>query len=290
MLVQNTKTVIDTGEIGNASTGDIIFDGGNKINSNFNSIYNAFGDQRLFSTNEGEERQTIHATGYYQKVTEQSQFGAEVPMGSLVDVDSNSGPMLARLPRGKMGEGMVFINSNGSFNQTNPLIIQPTGSFVNVGGDGTLRVTDPYTRVLVWCISDTDGIYRWDHSIENLFGHKVTPIDKTYSLNSTVQEIRIAFRDEFNTVKLLLTAASTDDSKVKVSETMISADWKNKKVYSTEYAVIRRGNVSEEDEIYDIEFKYDSEDYLIAAVKSDTSNLRFAIKAIATQKFGVGSR
>lgn len=36
--------MIDIGEIGNVFIGDILFDGGNKINSDFNVIYNVFGD------------------------------------------------------------------------------------------------------------------------------------------------------------------------------------------------------------------------------------------------------
>ncbi|BBC78224.1 baseplate wedge tail fiber protein connector [Escherichia phage EcS1] len=287
MVVQTPKQIVDTGEIGNASTGDILFDGGKKLNDNFNAVYNTFGDQRLFAGNEGEATQVLHATGYYQKAVSPSEFAVELPLGSQHDIDSTTGPIVVRLKKGKLGEGYVFINSNGTLSQDNPLIIQPNGSFVNLGGDGNLRVTSPHSRVLVWCISDVGGVSRWDYSIESMFGQKYIPLDRTYSLNNTIKEIRISYRDEFHTMKLLLTAATTDDSKVKTSEVMVSADWKNKKVYSTEYAVVRRGNLNEEDEIYDLDFKYDSDGYLIAAARSDNNNLRFAIKVIATQKIGV---
>ena len=286
MVKQEPKRIIDTGEIGNASTGDILFDGGVKLNENFDAVYNTFGDQRLFAGNRGEARQVLHATGYYQKAENVAEYQAEVQLGSMHDIDSTSGPISIRLVKGKLGEGMVFINSNGSFGPDNQLIIQPSGTFVNLGGDGNLRVTTPYTKVTVWCVSDVDGISKWDYSIESMFGQKHIPLDKSYSLNNTVKEIRISYRDEFHTLKLLLTAASNDESKVKTSEVMVSVDWKKKQVYSTEYAVIRRGHTDEEDELYDIDFKYDSAGYLIAAAKSDT-NMRLAIKVIAAQRIGV---
>lgn len=287
MVIQKAKQIVDTGEIGNASTGDILFDGGVKINENFDSMYNTFGDQRLFAGNQGEATQKLHATGYYQKATSPAEYAVELPLGSMHDIDTSTGPITVRLSKGKLGEGFVFINSNGSINQNNQFIIQPNGPFVNLGGDGNLHVTSPYTRVFVWCVSEAGGVSRWDYSIENMFGQKQIPLDKTYSLNTTTREIRISFRDEFNTLKLLLTASSTDDTKSKTSEVMVSTDWKNRKAYSTEYAVIRRGHTNEDDEVYNVEFKYDSDGYLIAAANSDTINLRFAIKVIATQKIGV---
>ena len=68
MYVDEGKKVIDVGEVGNASTGDILYAGGVKINQNYDAIYNAFGDQRLFAAGSGEGSQKIHATSYYQKI------------------------------------------------------------------------------------------------------------------------------------------------------------------------------------------------------------------------------
>ncbi|WWS25377.1 hypothetical protein vBKpnAMK6_00436 [Klebsiella phage vB_Kpn_AM_K6] len=98
MYTDKGKKIIDVGEIGNASTGDILYDGGVKINDNFDAIYNAFADQRLFAAGGGALNQKIHATSYYQKI----KFGdansaGTVPMGSCIDADCSEGAVQVAL-------------------------------------------------------------------------------------------------------------------------------------------------------------------------------------------------
>lgn len=285
MTTQEPKQLIDVGEIGNASTGDILFDGGRKINSDFNQIYNTFGDQRLFENDEGDGTQVLHATGYYQKPT-LIEWQAAVPLGALRDVDCSNGVIRCTLEKGKVGEGMVFINSNGSISTENYLEIQAIDSFVSVP-TGTLKIVSPFTKVTVWCVDDSNGVSKWDYSIESMFGNKQTPLDKTYILGPTAREIKIVHRTEFSTLKLMMTAQSNDGRKYKASETMMYIDTVESKVYSTEYAVIRKGNVSEEDEIYDIAFTLGADGFVTATASSTTANLKFAIKVVDTQTFGV---
>lgn len=278
-----SKNIIDVGEIGNASTGDILFDGGVKINANTKQIYNTFGDKRLVDL----DNQRLHATGYYQKPTRQ-EWQAAIQMGEMRDVDASVDAVFARVEKGKVGEGVVFINSNGSISPEHPLEIQVQDTFVSVPS-GNLRVTTPYCRVTIWCISDEGGVSRWDYSIESMFGQKLIPLDKTYILNNTAREIPITTHGEYNTIKLLMTAATASvvgTKKFKASETLLYIDSIAKTITSTEYAVMRGGQVDDDDEIYDIEFKYNG-DKIVASASSTTAGIRLAIKVIDTQTFGV---
>lgn len=285
MIIQKAKQIVDTGQIGNASTGDILYDGGVKLNENFDAVYNTFGDQRKYSDDSGDGTQILHATGYYQKATSPAEYARELPLGSMHDISSVSGPITVRLERGNLGEGYVFINSDGSLSPDNPLIIQPFGTIIGVSGN--LVITSPYTKITVWCVFAQSGIIQWNYSIENMFGQKSIPLDQSYVLNNTVREIRISFRDQYDTLKLLLTANSVDGRKTKSSECLVSTDYTNRQAYSTEYAVLRRGHTDEEDELYDISFGYDSAGYLIAKASSTSAGLRLGIKVATTQKIGV---
>lgn len=80
MKFQNKKRLIDVGEIGNASTGDIIFNGGVKINEVFSDLYNVFGDRRLLKGNDGQNLMILHGTGYYQKLP-RSEYTTEIEVG-----------------------------------------------------------------------------------------------------------------------------------------------------------------------------------------------------------------
>lgn len=278
------KQHVDVGEIGNASTGDILYDGGVKINENFSALFNAFGDQRYFSANEGENLQVIHATGYFQRGTAQIITDV-IPNGSQYDIDTSGGGFAVRLSKGKQGEMVRFINSNGSISVNKALTIVPNDSFRGVSGN--LRVTSPYSIITCICISDSNGTSVWDYSIQSLFGDTVASIRQTYELSTNNTVIPICHKSEFNTVKLLLTAASNNNSKMKSSEVTLLIDALNNKVYSTEFASLIVGGTDDEDEIYKCEFSIASSGFVNATVSSPTSGMKLAIKSTHTQKIGV---
>lgn len=278
-----TKKIVDTGEIGNASTGDILYDGGVKINQNFSAIFNAFGNQTLFETGDGENLQTIHATGYYQK-GKTSDFISAIPNGSQFDIDTSSGGISVRLSKGIRGEMVRFINSNGSISVSNPLNIIANDSFKGISG--SLKITAPYSIVSCICISDTNGVSVWDYSIQSMFGDSTTTVRKTVELNNTGTNIRICHKSEFNAVKLLMTARATNSSKMKSSEVNLLIDSLNNRVFNTEFASMIVGGVNDEDEIYDCDFSI-IDDYVCAVVKSSTAGMKLAIKTTHTQKIGV---
>ena len=287
MINQTPKLLVDIGEIGNASTGDILYEGGRKLNVDLDSLYNTFGDQRLYSVNNGENSQVLHATGYYQKATNIIEWNSTVALGSMRDVNTAKGVVTARIAKGKAGEGIIFINSNGSLSTSMPLEVelQGTDSFLTAATN-KMKFTQPYTKITLWCIDDANGVGTWDYKIESMFGNQSVLLDKTYNMSSVVRDIPIAFRADYKTIKLMLTAISTDETKYKASEILLYIDLKDRKVYSTEYAVIRRGQASEEDEIYAIDFRIDNQDIIQAAISSPTA-MKLAIKVISAQTIGV---
>lgn len=286
MFKQEPKLLIDIGEIGNASTGDILYEGGKKINSDFQNIYNTFGDQRLNDS----ITQVLHATGYYQKISN-NDWSSPVEMGAMRDVDTSTGIVTATLSKGVKGECIVFVNSNGSFSPLNYLDIVPVDQFVSVTTP-TLKITVPYSKITLWCVDDSNGISKWDYSIESMFGNKQTAIDKTFVLNNTPKDIFIGTVGQYQTIKFILTAMSADGKKYKASELLAYIDSVKGTIVSTEYAVLRAGHESEEDEIYKIDFKIvpassGPDRFIQATASSSTANMRLAIKAVATQTFGV---
>lgn len=279
MITQSPKQLIDIGIIGNASTGDILYDGGKKINEDFNQVYNTFGDQRLVDT----PNQILHATGYYQKMPQISDWAREIPLGSMIDVDTSYGNVSANIAKGKQGECVVFVNSNGSISKDNFFEIQVLDRFVNLSTPN-LRVTEPYTKITLWCISDAGGVAVWDYSIESMFGESQVPLDKTYTVSPTPRDITLTQATRYQTVKLLLTAVSADAKRVKTSEVILYVDNIGKKVYSTEYGVLRLGETNDDDEIYSADYSIVGDNIVLKV--SAVTNIRLAVKVTDTQSIG----
>ncbi len=285
MFNQEPKTQIDVGEIGNASTGDILFDGGNKINSNMDAIYNSFGDQRYYETNTAVGNQTIHGTGYYQKVTAYD-FRTPLPMGSMWDIDTTNGAANPILSAGKPGEAVFFINSNGTCSTSRPIVIQASGgSFAGI--QGGLTITQPYCRVECWCISNESNVPVWNYSISSMFGSKETPVETT-KLTPITGETRIplAHMSEYNSIKLLITAMTADSTIQRQSETNILIDKRLKNVIDTEFAVMKIGNANEDDEIVTIKYEIGTGDMVNLVATTKYANMRLSVKSIATQRVG----
>lgn len=279
------KQKVDRGQIGDAATGDILYDGAGKINSNFDAIYNAFGDQRLYNLGVEVNAQKIHGTGYAQKVS-QTDLRTPVPMGSYLDVDCSSGTANPILDIGKPGESVVFVNSNGSISVSTPLSINPSGgSFVGVSG--ALVITQPYTRVECWCIDNTNNIPIWDYQLTSMFGEKSIPLEGTYPVPAAgTLKIPMFHMSEYNAVKLFLTGMTADGIRQRSSEAHILVDTRLRNVYDTEYAVIKIGNANEDDEIIIIKYEIDASGIVNMIVSANYPNIRLAVKTISTNKVG----
>ncbi|ASD52069.1 baseplate wedge tail fiber protein connector [Pseudomonas phage PspYZU05] len=286
MEIQIPKQNIDLGQIGNASTGDILYDGGKKINENFDAVYNSFGDQRMFAADAGSGNMTIHATGYYQKATHPTEYLTPIPLGSLRDIDTTDGAVQVTLAKGKAGECIEFVNSNGSFSVNNPLSIQAIDNFEGLSGN--LIVTQPYSKVTCWCISAENNVSVWRYSITSMFSHSVNPIEGTWQIpaGSIPLKLRICNELEFNTIKLLTSAQTSDSSKLRTSEIHLLINSVRNEVYSSEFAVMRQGNTSEEDEIITYSFEIDALGNVNMIFNSTVVGLRVAVKTISALKIG----
>lgn len=288
MFNQEPKTKIDTGEQGNASTGDILFDGGNKINSNMDAIYNMFGDQRFYNKGAAEGNQTIHATGYYQKVGA-FDFPTPAPLGTMWDVDCSNGTVAVTVQPGKVGEGIVVINSLGNCSTTTPIVVKLTGagSFVGVGRD--LIITRPFSKVECWCIGiDNSGTPIWNFSQRSMFGSYEVPIEKTVKLDVTAPNtIPIAHMSEYNSIKLLLNVSDTNMQTVRQSEVLLLIDRVKRVIHNTEFAVLRIGQANTDpDNLATIKYDIGTGDIVNLIVTTSKANMRIAVKSIATQKIG----
>ncbi|QHR72648.1 baseplate wedge tail fiber connector [Escherichia phage mobillu] len=283
---QTPKQLIDTGEIGNASTGDILFDGGNKINDDINAIYNAFGDQRKMAVADGTgpTGQTIHATGYYQK-GKAIDYQTPIKPGTMHDIDASDGGVIVIIDRPELGDSVEFINSNGSISVNNPLSIQVTDGSIK-GVLNNLVISTPYTHVVLRCIELNGPTSVWNYSTDSMFGQKESPVDGTWSLTGNTVSIPLFYRTDYNMAKLLVTCQSADGRKIKTCEINILIDTINSEVLSTEFAVMRVGNVDETDEIANISFSIIN-NFATMTITSDIIGLRSAVKIISTQKIGV---
>lgn len=291
-FTQIPKEVVNVGEIGNASTGDILYDGGVKINNNFSDIFNAFGDQRLFAAADGENTQIIHATGYYQKLSFADYSSSEIALGTCHDISTNGQKLNVTIAKGNVGEAIYFVNADGSISAETSLTITTSANDGFASGGNKIEIVSPYTKVEVWCISkDTSGNCIWDYSITSMFGQQHVPLERTFTINQTGTDIIIAGVREFNSIKLLMSYVATPPGKNirQSSETLLLIDSSMNKVYSTEYGVIRMGGEKGEDEFfYTATYSVNASGKVVLNVKSNYSNARLAIKSIGTQTVGTG--
>lgn len=282
--MQTSKQLIDTGIKGNSSTGDILYDGGEKLNTDLNSIWNVFGDYRLFDeTIQGQNKQTLHGTGYYQKHTRRYYLDSPngVEMGSLHDIDTTEGKLDLKLPSAKAGEGIVIINSNGSLSIDTPLVINTYGSDVIAGHGRTLTIDSPKSKITIWCTRKEAGVGVWEYKIESMFGLQNLAVDKTIKLDTTETEIPMGNKNSYNAVKFMVHAISHDKLKIKSCEILIAIDHLTNEIFKTEYAVLK----NTEEELYDLSFVVDG-GLLKAKVKSNSGNVSFSIKSTDSIKVG----
>lgn len=284
MVAQTPKKRIDVGEIGNPSTGDILYDGGTKINDVFDGLYNTFGDQRLFAAAHGVGQQILHATSYYQKQTRDSYAASPIAIGSCHDIDTKDGIVTVTLPNAKLGEGCYFINSTGSISPTRPLVIK-SQSGENIAGtsNNVLYVTSAYVRVILWCTKDEGSVKTWSYGLQPMFGDSTIPLETTVTIDeASTKGIRLFGRDEYAGAKALISAKNTAGTVFKTCEVLIAIDQATGTVYSTEFAVLKNTN----SEVYDISFTIDRNAEVNAEVKSLSGQARFSIKIIDTIKVG----
>lgn len=276
---QVPKKIIDTGLAGNASTGDILYDGGNKINDNMDNLYNAFGDQRMYENNKGLDLQVLHATGYYQKHT-RFYYTQPIEIGSQHDIDTSSGALTILLPQSKFGEGVVFINSNGSISNETPLNIRPSSGDEFSKIQGELQVTVPNVKITVWCVEKNGNNGILDYKIESLFGESINPIELSTQIGQAKKEVQICHKNDYNVIEFIIAAKTIDGKKFKNSKIMIAVDSVANNILNNEYSVLSNDN------LFNIIFKIVN-NYVIAEIESiNKENIRIKIKSTDAIRIG----
>lgn len=260
MSVQKPKELIDTGIRGQEGTGDTLFDGGEKLNSDINSIWNVFGDYRIGKTSgSGNRVQTLHATGYYQKHTRAYYAGAEQPSGYPVDFGSmhdvsvtrdGVGDLTITLPQGSghAGECIEIVNTDGTvgFGTGKEVIIRTSGSGDSIGNLGNrLVINRANFRLLIWVVDGSPAGATWNYKLESMFGDSATSYSATMTgiAPGTERNLVLFNKAQYNVVKHMLFITQRGVGAQQEScETLVmvnNTSTADTNVYSTEYARLR---------------------------------------------------
>lgn len=281
--VQSKKQKIDVGQVGNANTGDIIYDGGVKVNDNLDALYNAFGDIRLYDAGkEGVGSQTLHAAGYFQKLPTSYYSRNAVESGSQHDLNTLVATFIITMPTPKLGEQCRFINSNGSFS-TNKIVFkaQPGG---DIRGLPELEIDQGFIMIEFTCVSDVNNASKWDYKIMPMFGDFSVPVNETVEVTKTTPvSIPLFNKVAYEGTKLVLSAAETKAGVKErtISEVLVMIDPEDNKIYADEYSVIFKN-----EKVYSLEFLVDRN---VATVRVSTTKdrIKFSIKSIETIKANI---
>lgn len=261
MSVQNPKRLVDTGVEGVEGTGDTLFQGGTSLNRNLNSLYNVMGDYRIFKTDsaQGDQIQTLHATGFYQKHSRAYYSGAENPSGNPVEFGSlhdvsvtrdGSGDLTVTLPAGlnKQGECIEIINTDGSigYGAGKELIIRTSGagdSIINFGS--SMKLQKPHFKITLWVQSSAPTGATWNYKIEALYGDQAMPYSVSMSTiaPNNSRTVNLFQKSGYHSVKHLIfaTERGTNVSQ-EMAEVLLMVNNTNQldyNVYHTEYARVR---------------------------------------------------
>lgn len=281
--VQSKKQKIDVGQVGNANTGDIIYDGGVKLNTNLDALYNAFGDIRLYDAGkDGVGSQTLHAAGYFQKLPTSYYSRNIIEPGSQHDLNTLVSTFIVTLPAPKLGEQCRFINSNGSFD-TNKIVFkaQPGG---DIKGQPELEISQGFVMIEFTCVSDVNNASKWDYKVTPMFGDFSVPVNSTVEVTKTTPVTIPMFNKAMYEGTKLVLSASEIKAGVRertISEVLVMIDPEDNKVYADEYSVIFKN-----EKIYSLEFLVDR-NVAVVRVTTTKDRIKFSIKSIETIKANI---
>lgn len=280
MKFQNKKRLIDVGEVGNASTGDILFNGGVKINEVFEDLYNVFGDRRLLKGNNGQQLMILHGTGYYQKLP-RSDYITEIEVGQMHDISTSDGPLTIRLPtNAKAGERVKIQNFDGSWKNFPLSVDAQVGG--NIDGQQVLKFNQDFCEIQFICTNDAQlNVRGWKQLVTPLYGNHYVPIDDIITLNrQQIVQKEIYKTNEYQSLKLLITGEeiiNTNEQTFKQTMEVLILNDKTQ-VLSTEYGVL----YTSPDKLFTVEFVLSADNQTVYAKISQNSlkQIKVHIKAI----------
>lgn len=280
MKFQNKKRLIDVGEIGNAQTGDIIFNGGVKINEVFSDLYNVFGDRRLLKGNDGQNLMILHGTGYYQKLP-RNEYITEIEIGQMHDISTSDGPLTIRLPvNAKAGERVKIQNFDGQWKNFSLSVDANIGG--NIDGKQIQKYNQDFCEIQFICTDDSQlNVRGWKALVTPLFGNHYVPIDDIIDLSRQQVLQRELFNiSDYTALKLLVSAEeiiNTNEKTYKqLMEVLVLTD--NDQVLSTEYGVL----YTSPEKLFNIEFvmSQNKQTVYIKVSQNSMKQLRLHIKSI----------
>lgn len=167
---------VNTGTVGVAGTGDTVNAGGVKIESNFEELYQAFGDQQLFdventSYTDGTTYQTVHPSGFFQH-HDYSYYADQIVAGSKHDIKSTDStdtyfniylPVIVSAVNEtdtfiRRGEHIELIDSFGSWGTKFVKLIPAAGQLI----DGLSEfVLSEDRKHAILTVVDINGVEQW---------------------------------------------------------------------------------------------------------------------------------
>ncbi|WVX87471.1 baseplate wedge tail fiber protein connector [Vibrio phage EniLVp02] len=215
---------LNTGQVSVPGSGDTIHDGGNKLHDNFDELYLAFGDQRLFRVAKSgtEEWITPHATGYYQH-KQLSEYATPVLSGSMHDINSlnSAGHFPVLLPTigqtngaARRGEQVKLQDTSSSWGIV-PVKVTPSAGQAITGADSTGSVTlnESDTRATLVVVDDAPGSERWALKVESVSGTGGASVNTSVEIPKTGGFSRVDLMEtaNYNTIKLMIYGESKED-------------------------------------------------------------------------------
>lgn len=280
MKFQNKKRLIDVGEIGNAQTGDIIFNGGVKINEVFQDLYSVFGDRRLLKGNDGQNLMIIHGTGYYQKLP-RSEYTTEIEIGQMHDISTSDGPLTIRLPTNcKAGERVRIQNFDGSWKNFTLQVDANSGG--NIDGKQVQKYNQDFCEIQFVCTDDSQlNVRGWKALVTPLYGNHYVPIDDVIDLSrQQILQKEIFKTKDYTALKLLISGEeiinTAEQTYKQLMEVLVLTD--KDQVLSTEYGVL----YTSPEKLFTVEFVLSQDKSTVYAKiqQSSTKQLRIQIKSI----------
>lgn len=260
-----SKDLINTGVAGDSTTGDNLFTGGNKANSMFEEIYEAFAKSNA-------NPQIIHATGYFQTPS-RSSYTFPVAAGSQLNVDTRNGALVVKLPNGKIGEMVRLRDVYGSW-ANSPVTVRPDGLEKIDGAIGDLSFSINFADLCFICIDDTPGSVNWTYQLQLLSSRDLRLVDKTFVVTpSTPQTYLIGPTASFASAKLLMTGLQQSGGTAVTSSEIHLAHDGTTHVY-TESSVLSTGSTR----VYDVDFSIQSGNVLMT-LSTTLTQVKVAVRS-----------
>lgn len=226
--------VIDTGTPGDPSTGDPLFEGGQKINSMFEEIYGA-------GAPTGSD---FRMTGFWiPDETSGANLLLPIPAGLKIDVDTSVAQKTVLLGDGETyAEGdEIWLRDRRNSWHTNPVVLEIVGPTGSIDGSSQKTFRSRGGIIKLTCLNGPGN--QWESKVESRSGRfdQLTNFDASITSSTSFSGV-LYNTNNLAAMKVLVSITDNSDPGNKtVSELLVSDDGTN--AISTEYALLNtKGN------------------------------------------------